>query len=109
MNPGRVLVDRCCLNDFKTVTEMPYTSNMYIAQLEDKQVASLEIVVKVVRKANFYILNVAVIMFFIISFVFCAWGLHPGDVNGRQNIDFNLILTVVAFKIFLGGMLPAVS
>jgi len=106
---GRVLKERCLLNDFRLVNESPYTHNMFVAQLEDKQVASLEIVVKVVRKANFYILNVAVIMFFIISFVFCAWGLHPGDIGGRQSIDFNLILTVVAFKIFLGGMLPAVS
>merc|ERR1719272_2637808 len=45
----------------------------------------------------------------IISFVFCAWGTHAGAIQDRQDVDFNLVLTVVAFKIFLGDMLPPVS
>jgi hypothetical protein len=106
---GLLLKERCLLNDFGLVKEFPFTNNMYTAKMEDKEVSALAITIKVVRKSTYYIINVAMVMFFIISFVFCAWAIHPGDVEGRTGVDFNLILTVVAFKIFLGGMLPAVS
>merc|ERR1712032_842436 len=36
-------------------------------------------------------------------------GIHPGDVPGRLGVDFQLILTAVAFKLVLTSMLPPVS
>merc|ERR1719316_527668 len=48
-------------------------------------------------------------MFLICSFSFCAWSCHPADMGSRHGVDFNLILTAVAFKLVLTSMLPPVS
>lgn len=106
---GRLMKERCLLNDFRLVGECPFTQNMYTAKRADNQVSALTMTVKITRKCRYYILNVAIPMFLIVSFVFCAWALHPGAITGRQGIDFMLIMTVIFFKQFLGEMLPAVS
>jgi len=101
--------NRCQLNDFALVDKMPLTQNMYHAKYSDRTVCALAVEVKVCRKANYYLLNVTVIVAAIISFAFCAWGIHPCAVGDRHGLDFNLILTAVAFKLVLSTMLPPVS
>merc|ERR1719237_1677524 len=61
------------------------------------------------RKAFYYVLNVACVMLLISSFALCAWAKHPADISGRHDVDFSLVLTAVAFKLVLTSMLPPVS
>mmetsp|Transcript_84288 Transcript_84288/g.161133 ORF Transcript_84288/g.161133 Transcript_84288/m.161133 type:complete len:505 (-) Transcript_84288:38-1552(-) len=109
--PSALLMkSRCQLNDFKLVKEIPFTHTMYMIDTgRGRKFSSMTMTVKVVRKSFYYLLNVGLILFWIISFVFCAWGLHPCDIDGRNDMDFNLILTAVAFKLVLTDLLPAVS
>jgi len=96
------------LNDFALVEPVPITCQLH--QTDGPVVSSIiSVDVKVARKANYYILNVAVVMMIIVSFSLTAWATHPGDIASRQGVDLTLILTAVAFKLVLASMLPNVS
>lgn len=101
--------DRFNLNDFRLVDEMPYTHHVELFKEDDDCYSLLMVSVKIVRKSMYYHLNISLVMFLIITSVFCAWGLHPGDIEARQGVDFNLILTAVAFSVVKTAMLPKVS
>ena len=51
------------------------------------------------RRANYYVYNVAAIMFVICSFGFAAWAIPHTEVQDRLGVDFTLLLTAVAFKL----------
>jgi len=76
---------------------------------EQKACCQLQIVLKVQRKYQYYMINVALMMFALVSLVLTAWFNHPADIADRQGVDFNLILTAVAFKLVLNSFLPMVS
>eukprot|EP00747_Dinoflagellata_sp_TGD_P094995 gnl/TRDRNA2_/TRDRNA2_166308_c0_seq1.p1 gnl/TRDRNA2_/TRDRNA2_166308_c0~~gnl/TRDRNA2_/TRDRNA2_166308_c0_seq1.p1 ORF type:complete len:466 (-),score=86.56 gnl/TRDRNA2_/TRDRNA2_166308_c0_seq1:170-1567(-) len=108
-SPVKLEKDRCLLDDFRLIDQFPFTWNLYTIEEELRTSSCLLMQVKVVRKANYYILNVVLVMMLICTFSLCAWSLHPGDIGGRHGVDFALILTAVAFKLILTSMLPPVS
>uniref|UniRef100_A0A7S1PLF3 Neurotransmitter-gated ion-channel transmembrane domain-containing protein n=1 Tax=Alexandrium catenella TaxID=2925 RepID=A0A7S1PLF3_ALECA len=96
------------MNDFQVVQEIPIVWELKIAHLEE-DVFVLAIDVKTRRKASYYLMNVALVMFVIISLVLCSWAVHPGDIQARHNVDYMLLLTAVAYKLVLCSTLPPVS
>jgi len=101
---------RCLFNDFNLVTDVPLTSHMSISTSDDsRHLSYIHAKVYIRRNLFFYFVNVAVVICLICSFAFCAWGVHPGEIQGRQDTDFTVILTAVAFKLVLCGMVPSVS
>lgn len=68
----------------------------------------LALQVKLERMQMFYVSNVIGVLFPIASFALSAWSLHPADIEGRLAVDFQLILTAVAFKLVLNSMTPNV-
>jgi len=98
-----------CLDDFELLPHYPYTYNLYTVEHGSRVCSALTVRVKVTRQARYYIINVAMIMFLICSFVLCAWAVHPGAIPDRWGVDFNLILTAVAFKLILNDMLPRLN
>jgi len=101
----------CLLNDFALMHQIPFTWNMFVGQRakDQKRCSQIDIKVKVRRKSFYYILNVSGVMFIICSFILTSWSMHPGDIEGRFSVDFQLVLTAVAFKLVSSGMLPPVS
>jgi hypothetical protein len=97
------------MNDFTLLADRPFTFKLFDAKMFLKTASQLNISLRVQRKASYYLINVALVMLLICSFSFCAWSCHPADVGGRHEVDFNLILTAVAFKLVLTSMLPPVS
>jgi len=98
------------LDDFALLDKCPFTYNIYLSQDQGVYTYStIQIKIKVVRQCWYYIINVALIMFLICSFVLCAWAVHPGAIADRWGVDFNLVLTAVAFKLILNDMLPRLS
>lgn len=109
----------CFLNDF-TLMETPCVFAMYLTTprlamgLDVKRAGSygkcvIGAQVKLERMQTFYVSNVIGVLFPIASFALSAWALHPADIEGRLAVDFQLILTAVAFKLVLNGMTPNVS
>jgi len=98
-----------CLDDFELLPDYPYTYNLFMSEHSGRVFSALEIKLKATRQARFYIINVALIMFLICSFVLCAWAVHPGAIADRWGVDFTLVLTAVAFKLILNDMLPRLS
>jgi len=98
-----------CLDDFELLDHYPYTYNLFTVEHGGRICSAFSIRVKVTRQARYYIINVAMIMFLICSFVLCAWAVHPGAIPDRWGVDFNLILTAVAFKLILNDMLPRLN
>jgi hypothetical protein len=105
----RLMSDGCQMNDFTLLAERPFTFKVFDAKMLLKTTSQLNISLRVQRKASYYLINVALVMLLICSFSFCAWSVHPADVASRHGVDFNLILTAVAFKLVLTSMLPPVS
>lgn len=99
----------CLLNDFALVKECPMTFNLFYADKNYGRYSSLSLKVKIARKSHYYMINVAMVMLLICSFVLCSWAIHPANIEGRYAVDFTLILTAVAFKLVLTSMLPPVS
>jgi len=97
------------LDDFKTLPGYPFTYNLFQTSSQNRIFSAVEIKVKLVRRATYYIINVAFIMFLICTFVLCAWAVHPGAIGDRWGVDFALLLTAVAFKLILSDMLPRLS
>jgi len=98
------------LDDFRLLEDYPFTYNLYLSNLStSKAYSTVDIKVKVVRQSRYYIVNVAFIMFLICTFVLCSWAVHPGAIADRWGVDFNLLLTAVAFKLILNDMLPRLS
>jgi hypothetical protein len=107
---ARLQEERCILNDFSVVQAFPFNYNMYTLHLDDdKEVSAITMKINLRRKSFYYILNVWLVALCIVSFVFCSWGLHPGAVGDRLNVDLVLVLTLVAFRLVLVSMLPATS
>eukprot|EP00441_Pelagodinium_beii_P018499 CAMPEP_0197668346 /NCGR_PEP_ID=MMETSP1338-20131121/69070_1 /TAXON_ID=43686 ORGANISM="Pelagodinium beii, Strain RCC1491" /NCGR_SAMPLE_ID=MMETSP1338 /ASSEMBLY_ACC=CAM_ASM_000754 /LENGTH=433 /DNA_ID=CAMNT_0043247753 /DNA_START=1 /DNA_END=1302 /DNA_ORIENTATION=+ len=99
----------CYLDDFGLLPDYPFTFNLYMVEQQNRNYSTVEIKVKVVRQASYYLLNVICIMCLICSFVLCAWAVHPGAIADRWGVDFNLILTAVAYKLIINDMLPRLS
>jgi hypothetical protein len=104
-----ILKERCLLNDFAFMSELPFTYDLTTEETTKKSVSKLRVKVKVARRSLLYLVNVAFISFLIGSFVLCSWGLHPADLGNRLQVDFALILTALAFKLILMEMLPSIS
>lgn len=96
------------LADFEVVKEIPYTYQLTTIPVEN-DVGCISVQVNLVRKSGYYVVNVLFITAIIITGSFCAWSVHPADVAARQDVDLNLVLTAVAFKIVLTELLPVVS
>mmetsp|Transcript_51420 Transcript_51420/g.95115 ORF Transcript_51420/g.95115 Transcript_51420/m.95115 type:complete len:423 (-) Transcript_51420:50-1318(-) len=97
------------LTDF-ALAEVPYVYNMCMMETAGHaKVSAVEVQVKVVRMLGYYMTNVALIMCMICSCILASWSAHPADESARQSVDFNIILTAVAYKLVLTGMLPPVS
>mmetsp|Transcript_56005 Transcript_56005/g.131061 ORF Transcript_56005/g.131061 Transcript_56005/m.131061 type:complete len:421 (+) Transcript_56005:116-1378(+) len=96
------------LTDFM-LAEVPYVYNMCMCETAGNKVSCIEVQVKVVRRLGYYMTNVALIMCMICSCILASWSAHPADESARQSVDFNIILTAVAYKLVLTGMLPPVS
>jgi len=105
----RLLTDGCHMNDFDLLHKRPFTFDLFNAKTLLKTSSNLTVRIQVQRKSSYYMINVALVMFLICSFCFCAWFCHPADMGSRHGVDFNLILTAVAFKLVLTSMLPPVS
>jgi hypothetical protein len=101
--------DRCYLDDFELLHEFPFTWCFELLKFQHKQVPGLKVILYVVRNANFYMINVAFVTFVLCSLVLTTWSMNPSDLEARLTLDFTLVLTVIAFKLILLGMLPRVS
>jgi len=112
MNAGAPFVtlskEHFYLTDFM-LSEVPLVHNMCTRVTLNTKVSSLEVQVKVVRRLGYYMTNVALVMCMICSCILTSWATHPADESARQSVDFNIILTAVAYKLVLTGMLPPVS
>eukprot|EP00931_Biecheleriopsis_adriatica_P002902 TRINITY_DN10407_c0_g1_i1.p1 TRINITY_DN10407_c0_g1~~TRINITY_DN10407_c0_g1_i1.p1 ORF type:complete len:438 (-),score=71.78 TRINITY_DN10407_c0_g1_i1:56-1369(-) len=97
------------LDDFSLLRKVPVTKNLYLERRHRHLHSCMKVKVKVVRQSRYYIINVALIMFLICSFVLCAWAVHPGAIADRWSVDFSLLLTAVAFKLIINDMLPRLS
>lgn len=97
------------LDDFVLIHECPFTVTLFEAQNGKGLFSTLRVQVKIMRDYTYYLINVGILMCLICSFILCAWAVHPGDHDARWLVDFNLILTAVAFKLVLNGMLPKLS
>lgn len=97
------------LDDFVLVKECPFSYDLSTLQVDDGLFSLFSTDVKVSRKANYYLLNVAAIMMLIVSATLTTWGIHPANITGRQRVDFILLLTAVAFRLVLAGELPPVT
>lgn len=97
------------LDDFVLMKECPFTYDLSTFHSDDALFSLFCTDVKVSRKANYYMLNVAAIMMLIVSATLTAWGIHPANITGRQKVDFILLLTAVAFRLVLAGELPPVT
>lgn len=107
---AKLRVERCLFHDFDLLRDYPYTSHLAINDDDPKrQLWYVHVQVKVCRISTFYLLNVSLVIFVITSFSFCAWSVHPGDIQGRHDTDFTIILTAIAFKLVVADMLPNVS
>jgi len=107
----QVNMNQCYLDDFELST-FPYTWRLYTSaqsQSQKKQMCCLQVKLKVTRNATYYVVNVAGILMVLGSLVLCAWGIHPADIEVRFQVDFTLILSVIAYKLTLSTMLPRLN
>lgn len=107
--PVVILVESMvALKDFVLVDKIPIVHQLTTIHLEHDACALIS-QVKVRRKAQHYVLNVAVVMCAITGFTLCAWGVHPADVPSRLVVDLIMLLTAISFKLVLAPLLPKVS
>eukprot|EP00931_Biecheleriopsis_adriatica_P006762 TRINITY_DN108120_c0_g1_i1.p1 TRINITY_DN108120_c0_g1~~TRINITY_DN108120_c0_g1_i1.p1 ORF type:complete len:443 (-),score=48.25 TRINITY_DN108120_c0_g1_i1:139-1467(-) len=100
------------LADFELVRECPFVFELFdvtLRQSERNRFSVACVRIKLARKSGWYIINVAVVNMFLCSFVLCTWACHPADYDVRWSVDFTLVLTVVAYKLVLSGLLPTLS
>eukprot|EP01052_Picozoa_sp_SAG31_P034539 SAG31_NODE_4052_length_3634_cov_2.642716_2_plen_193_part_00 len=97
------------LNDFVLSKLAAFTYQFQRVTQASRQVSCLKISLKIERKPMFYILNVMAAMAIISSLIFTSWALHPADIPSRHGVDFTLLLTAYAFKLYLNDLLPKVS
>ena len=107
--PVAMMFDRCYLNDFTLFAKRPFTYAYYdtVSRNGRNDVSVLKIVVNIKRLENYYMINVVLIMCAIATLTFLPFASHPADIEARQNVDFQLILTAVAYKLVLTDMLPS--
>jgi len=101
-------VDRCHLDDF-VFADLPYTWKVYRSNSASKKVYCLKTSLKVKRLAWYYLINVAFVLFVLGSLMLCSWSIHPSNLEARFEVDFTLILTVIAYKLVISDMLPRMS
>jgi len=94
------------LADFKLIREIPFSFDIFPMMGRKEERYYVRVAVKVRRVSTFYVMNVAVIMLVLASFALFTFCIHPGMVAERWSVDFSLILTIVAFKLYLETFLP---
>jgi len=94
------------LADFELIPEIPFTFSLFKMMGRTEERCYVRIAIKVRRVAAFYIHNVALIMLVLASFSLLTFCIHPGLIAERWSVDFSLILTIVAFKLYLETFLP---
>jgi len=97
------------LSDFKLIREVPFTFDLFPMMGRTEERFYVRVAVKVRRVSAFYITNVAMIMLVLASFALFTFCIHPGMVAERWSVDFSLILTIVAFKLYLETFLPRLN
>jgi len=65
--------------------------------------------VDVSRHPSYYIYNVMVIMFLLVSMSLTSWAVDVGDTGDRLSVTLTLVLTAVAFKSSVSDCLPKIS
>ncbi|CAH1248298.1 CHRNA6 [Branchiostoma lanceolatum] len=75
----------------------------------DKQFPLYHITMHVKRKSGFYVWNVALLMFLIMSLSFTAFSVSPDKPESRLSVSLTLLLTSVAFKFMISQNLPTIS
>ncbi|KAI8502325.1 hypothetical protein Bbelb_199130 [Branchiostoma belcheri] len=75
----------------------------------DKQFPLYNITLHVKRKTGFYVWNVALLMFLIMSLSFTAFSVSPDKPESRLSVSLTLLLTSVAFKFMVSQNLPTIS
>jgi len=93
--------------DRKRALEFKFYETERSASRVGMSLSGLRIKMTFCRRSPYYISNVALIMCTICTFVLTAWA--TDDVGNRQSVDFTLLLTAVAFKLVVVGLLPPVS
>jgi hypothetical protein len=61
------------------------------------------------RRARFYVVNVVMLMCALNVLGLLAFAMPLDDVTGRVSTLLTLLLTAVAFKLFLAGIIPRIS
>ena len=93
--------------------QMPFCSFLGLTDKSNsrfgKQFSRLLLRIHVQRSSEFYLTNVAIILFGVTTLAFSTMAYVPTDLTGRHTIDFTLILTAVAFKLTVSQLIPAVS
>eukprot|EP00931_Biecheleriopsis_adriatica_P116045 TRINITY_DN9175_c1_g1_i1.p1 TRINITY_DN9175_c1_g1~~TRINITY_DN9175_c1_g1_i1.p1 ORF type:complete len:449 (+),score=52.53 TRINITY_DN9175_c1_g1_i1:121-1347(+) len=94
------------LSDFELIPEIPFTFDLFRMTGRKQERCYVRIALKLRRVSAFYVTNVALIMLVLATFVLVTFTVHPGMVAERWEVDFSLILTIVAFKLYLETFLP---
>ena len=75
----------------------------------DRMFPAMKISVKIVRKASYYVFNVAVPMIIFNCLAFLQFTIAPQFVPERMSISLTLVLTIAAFKFAVASLVPALS
>lgn len=105
----KLLDGKCVLNDFDLLKELPITCAIHQIPFEDISYSACVVKINVERQSNYYGINVLMMNGLICSFSLFSFSLHPADIEGRLGIDFDLLLTAVAFRFVQVSMLPSLS
>ena len=73
-----------------------FTSN---SSSSPRRFSGLDIFVVVERKATFYVLNVMLPVFILVTLSFISFFLDEADIAGRLSVTLTILLTLVALKV----------
>jgi len=73
------------------------------------QYPGLNFALKVVRRPEFYLYNVVLPLFLLVAIAFSAFALTPEFLPDKLNIIMTILLTTVAYKLYIGDHIPKVS
>jgi len=71
--------------------------------------SELHIIIHAQRKETFYVWNVGIILFAIVSLTFTAFVIPPTNTADRLQTTLSLLFTAMAFKFIAGATLPVVA
>lgn len=103
-----VLLSAIDLPDFSIQNRYPFTRCVLAKQLPRRLVTGVTVSLKVERKAQFYLFNMATLGL-VTTCALCTWAIHPAEVGSRHNNDFNLVIAAIAYKLYLSNLLPPIS